>query len=107
MSEKTVDDLVNEVAAGIGPTTSLHDVARQVWASSALTDMELRGLENVAFSILIEDGEPREYPAGERVMAMVRGGGHYDRSRLTDDDRERLAYLGFLALAADTIAGDR
>ena len=105
MPEPSVDDLIRTVEDGLTPERSLHDVARHVWEHAELVDTERQALENVAFGVLIEDGEPPDLPAGERVMAMVRGGAHYDRTRLSEDERERLAYLGFLALAADTLAG--
>ncbi len=104
MREPSVDDLIAEVEESLTPGRSLHEAARDVWERAELTDTEQRALENVAFAVLIEDGEPPEYPAGERVMAMVRDGAHYDRTVLGEAERERLAYLGFLALAADAIA---
>lgn len=104
MPEPSVDDLIRTVEAGLTPERSLHEVARGVWEGSALVDTERQALENVAFGVLIDDGEPPDFRVGERVMAMVRGGAHYDRTRLSADERDRLAYLGFLALAADTLS---
>jgi hypothetical protein len=106
MPEPSVDDLIRTVAERLTPERSLHEVARDVWAAAELVDTERQALENVAFGVLIDDGEPPDLPAGELVMAMVRGGAHYDRTRLSDAERDRLAYLGFLALTADTLAGE-
>ncbi|HEY6058352.1 MAG TPA: hypothetical protein VIV06_09980 [Candidatus Limnocylindrales bacterium] len=102
--EKTVDDLVEEVRADLSPIHTLHHVASVVWQRAQLDDGERQALENVAFGLLIDEGEPEQLAAGEKVMAMVRSGAHYDRGRLDAAERDRLAYLGFLAMAADAIA---
>ena len=65
-----------------------------------LTDVEMTALEATGFEAVAREGEPAEIRVPS-VLRMVRAGRPYDHVEIDPEDRPKVMFLGFLALAAE------
>jgi hypothetical protein len=70
-----------------------------------LTDVEMDALEAAGFEAVAREGEPSEIRVPS-VVRMIEAGRPYNHVEIDPEDRPKVLFLGFFAIAAEMIRDD-
>lgn len=101
--EAMVESLRDRLEWASGP---IFEEALRVFedAIDDLTDAEMTALEATGFAAVAAEGEPSEIRVPS-VVRMIRNGRSFDHVEIDPEERPKVMFLGFLAVASEALNG--